>query len=145
MCQNILGKVLLTEPKLHAKVQSRSGVFIQGDWQKYIVNKLPRNTLPRCIENHMNMSTVIAVSQMVHYDTLFSTCDRLLLLLLSGNCSITKCNLNASGCLLQNASVLLQNASLITKWVGTRIFPSEIMNPLFPISKVKFQKITISE
>ena len=35
VCQNVYNKVLLASSKFQAKLPSRSGVCVQGEWQKY--------------------------------------------------------------------------------------------------------------
>ena len=124
MWQNVNNEVLLAWFKFQAKIPSRSGVCVQGKWQKYTppsppfskddgLKNIGHSVTIRNMTFGVNSVTVSdlscfdsllqnATDVITKWDTYFVTkCDRSLLQ-------------NAPGFLLQNMKVLLQNATVIT-------------------------------
>ena len=125
MWQNVSNEVLLAWFKFQAKIPSRFGVCVQGEWQKY-TPPLPPLSKDEGLQNSghskgignlifgVNSSTV---SYLIHYDNLLQNVTDVITK--CNSCFIIKCDRsllqNALGFLLQNATVLLQNVTVITK------------------------------
>ena len=131
MWQNVNNEVLLAWFKFQAKIPNRSGICVQGEWQKYTPPSLPLSKDEGLKNNGHSMSTrnlifgvnKVTVSNLIRYDNLLQNATNV----------ITKCDSyfitkrdrsllqNASFFyykmrqLLQNAAILLQNATVITK------------------------------
>ena len=86
--------------KFQAKIPSRSGVCVQGEWQKHIPHSPPlsKDEGLRHIGHSMSIGNLIlglnsvTISYLIRYESLLQ---------------------NMPGLLLQNATVLLQNATVI--------------------------------
>ena len=124
MWQNVHNEVLLAWFKFQVKIPSRSGVCVQGEWQKYSPPSHPFSKAEglKNIGHSMSISNLIfsfnsvKVSDLIRYDSLLQNSAHF----------ITKCDSyfitkrdrsllqNVSGFLLKNATVLLQNATVIT-------------------------------
>ena len=125
MCQNVSDKGSLAWFKIQAKISSRYGVCVQGEWQKYtppfpplfIGKGLRDNGHSMSIANLiLGVNNSVTISYLMHYDNLVQNAANI----------VTKCDCyfitkydrsllqNASGFLLQNETVLLQNATVIT-------------------------------
>ena len=114
--QNVSDEVLLAWLKFQTKVAGRSGVYVQGDWEK---NTPSSPSLSKDRGNLILGVNSVTVSYLMHYDSLLQNATDIIT-----KCDsyfITKCNRS----LLQNASVflwqfyykmrqLLQNMSFIT-------------------------------
>ena len=126
MRQNVNNEVLLAWFKFQGKIPSRSGVCVQGEWQKYTPPSLPLSKEEglKNIGHNMDIRNLIfdvnsvTVSYLIYYDSLLQNATEVITK--CDSCFITKCDRsllqNASGFLLQNATVLLKNATVITKW-----------------------------
>ena len=117
VCQNVSNKVLLAWSKFQAKLPSRSGVCVQGEWQKY---SSPSPPLPKdegisdighcsSIGNLVLGVNSVTVLYLIHYDSLLQNATDI----------ITQCEsyfiTKRERSLLQNASsFLLQNVTFIT-------------------------------
>ena len=117
VCQNVSNKVLLAWSKFQAKLPSRSGVCVQGEWQKY---SSPSPPLPKdegisdighcsSIGNLVLGVNSVTVLYLIHYDSLSQNATDI----------ITQCEsyfiTKRERSLLQNASsFLLQNVTFIT-------------------------------
>ena len=118
MWQNVNNEVLLAWFKFQAKIPSRSGVCVQGEWQKYTPPSPPlsKDEGLKNIGHSMSIRNLIfgvnsvTVSYLICYDSLLQNATDVIT-----KCDsyfITKCDRR----FLQNAScLLLQNATLITK------------------------------
>ena len=118
VCQNVSNKVLSAWFKFQAKIQIRSGVCVQGEWQKYTHLSPPFSKDERLKDIGHSMSignlilgvTSVTVSCLIRYDSLLQNATDI----------ITKCDsyfiTKWNRSLLQNApGFLLQNTSFITK------------------------------
>ena len=117
VCQNVSNEVLAWFT-FQAKIPSRSGVWLPGEWQK---NTRPSKGLEdighsMSIDNLVLGVNSVTVSCLIYYDSLLQNATDIIT-----KCDIyfiTKCDRtllqNASGLLLQNATVLLQKATVIT-------------------------------
>ena len=102
MRQNVNNEVLLVWFKFQAKIPSRSGVCVQGEWQKYTPPSPPLSkdeglkNIGHCISirNLIFGVNSVTVPDLIRYHSLLQ---------------------NATAPLLQNATVLLQNSTVITK------------------------------
>ena len=125
MWQSVNNEVLLSWFKFQAKISSRSGVCLLGEWQKYTPPFPPpfKDEALKNIGHSMSIRNLIfgvnnvTVSYLIRYDSLLqNTTD---LITKCGNYFITKYDRNllqnALGFLLQSATVLLQNATVIAK------------------------------
>ena len=117
VCQNVSNKVLLAWSKFQAKLPSRSGVCVQGEWQKC---SSPSPPLPKeegisdighcsSIGNLVLGVNSVTVLYLIHYDSLLQNATDI----------ITQCEsyfiTKRERSLLQNASgFLLQNVTFIT-------------------------------
>ena len=125
MGQNVNNEVLSAWFKCQAKIPSRSGVFVQGEWQKYTPPSPPlsKDEGLKNIGHNMSIRNLIfgvnsvTVSDLIRYDSLLQNATDVIT-----KCAtyfITKCKRsllqNAAGFLLQNVTVLLQNVTVITK------------------------------
>ena len=118
VCQNVSNEVLSAWFKFQAKIQIRSGVCVQGEWQKYTRLSPPFSKDERLKDIGHSMSignlilgvTSVTVSCLIRYDSLLQNATDI----------ITKCDsyfiTKWNRSLLQNApGFLLQNTSFITK------------------------------
>ena len=122
MFQNVSHEILSALFKFQAKMPTRSGVCIQGEWQKCTrpSSPLSKDEGLKDIGHSMSIGNLICgvnsvtVSYLIRYNSLLQNmtdvitkCD---------SCFITKCDRNllpsASGFLLKNTAVLLQNGTI---------------------------------
>ena len=102
MSQNVNNEALLSWFKFQAKISSRSGVCLQGEWQKYTPPSPPlsKDEGLKNIGHNMRIRNLIfgansvTVSYLILYDSLLQ---------------------NESGFLLQNATVITKCDDFITK------------------------------
>ena len=125
MWQNVNNEVLLAWFKFQAKIPSRSGVCVQGEWQKYTPPSPPlsKDEGLKNIGHSMSIRNLIfgvnsvTVSDLICYDSLLQNVT--VFITKCDSYFITKRNRsllqNASGFILQNATILLQNTTVITK------------------------------
>ena len=118
MWENVINEGLLVWFKFQAKIPSRSGVCVQGEWQKYTPPSPPlsKDEGLKNIGHSMNIRNLIfgvnsvTVSDLICYDSLLQNATDV----------ITKCDsyftTKRDRSLLKNASrFLLQNATAFTK------------------------------
>ena len=122
MWQNVNNEVLLAWFKFQAKIPSRSGVCVQGEWQKYTPPSPPlsKDEGLKNIGHSMSIRNLIfgvnsvTVSYLIRYDSLLQNATDVITK--CDSCFITKCDRSllqsASGFLLKNATVLLQNGTI---------------------------------
>ena len=125
MWQNVNNEVLLAWFKFQAKIPSRSGVCVQGEWQKYTPPSPPlsKDEGLKNIGHSMSIRNLIfgvnsvTVSYLIRYDSLLQNATDIIT-----KCDsyfIIKCDRsllqNASGFLLQNATVIIKCGNFITK------------------------------
>ena len=87
MCQNISNEVLLAWFKLQAKIPSRSGVCVQGEWQKYTPPSpsLSKDKGLKDIGHRMSIQNLIlgvnsvTVSYLIRYNSLLQNATAVLL------------------------------------------------------------------
>ena len=109
--------------KFQGKIPSRSGVCVQGEWQKYTPPSPPlsKDEGLKNIRHSMSIRNLIfsvnsvTVSDLIRYDSLLQNvadvitkCDSYFIT--KRNRSLLQ---NMSGFLLKNATVLLQNATIL--------------------------------
>ena len=146
MWQNVNNEVLLAWFKFQAKIPSRSGVCVQGEWQKYTPPSPPlsKDEGLKNIGHSMSIRNLIfgvnsvTVSYLIRYDSLLQNATDVIT-----KCDsyfITKCDRS----LLQNATVLLQNATVIAKCDDflTKCDSYYKMRHLFQIATVQQKKST---
>ena len=115
MWQNVDNEVLLAWFKFQAKIPTRSGACLQGEWQKYTPPSTPlskdeglKNTgHSMSIRNPIFGVSRVTVSYFIRYDSLLQNATGILL----QNATVLLQNVTV---LLQNPTILLQNATVIT-------------------------------
>ena len=117
VCQNFSNEVLLAWFKFQGKIPSRSGVCVQGEWQKYIS---PSPLLSKDeglsdighsirIENLILEANSVTVSYLIHYDSLLQNATDIITIY--DSYFITKWDRS----LFQNATVITNCDDFITK------------------------------
>ena len=125
MWQNVNSQVLVAWMKYEALIPSRSGVWVQGEWQKYTLPSPPffkEEGLKNIghsisIRNLIFSVNSVTVSDLICYDNVLQNATDVITKY--NSYFVTKCSRsllqNVSGFLLQNATVLLKNATVIRK------------------------------
>ena len=108
MCQNV-SNAILAWFNFQAKFPSRSGVWVQGEWQKNArasegLKDIGHST---SMDNLILGASSVTIFYLIHYDSLLQ---------------------NMSSFLLQNTTVLLQNAAVITNCDSTPMLCDSAFN-----------------